>query len=190
MFRAEALSSMLLDAMISVAVLGSYRDEGILAVVVQHPQLEGVSQGWGLNGVLGLGHICLLRVADTSGSLDEQPLALCCSLTRFPQQAQEELCLHPTPPCGPVKCPLGGAGASRVSPGWRDQEYRVAELIYFKMRKVPSAPSSASSSATSSLAGQRSLDTMLQQEKMNTMQAELKIMIQALHDDMKERIGK
>lgn len=58
------------------------------------------------------------------------------------------------------------------------------------MKKTTSAPSSASAAAASSPTGQRTLDTMLQQEKTNAAQAEIKIMIQALHYDLKERIGK
>ncbi|XP_058021932.1 E3 ubiquitin-protein ligase TRIM65 isoform X2 [Ahaetulla prasina] len=63
-----------------------------------------------------------------------------------------------------------------------ENELRTKLLKDLKMRKAPSA--------TSSPSGQRSLEAMLQQEKMNIMQAELKVMIQAIHEDLKERLGK
>lgn len=56
--------------------------------------------------------------------------------------------------------------------------------------KAISVPSSVPLSKTSSPDGQRTLDAMLRQEKTNTSQTELKSMIQALHEDLKERIGK
>uniref|UniRef100_A0A2H6N8B8 t-SNARE coiled-coil homology domain-containing protein n=1 Tax=Micrurus carvalhoi TaxID=3147026 RepID=A0A2H6N8B8_9SAUR len=71
--------------------------------------------------------------------------------------------------------------------------HKTQQNKYFSMKKITaSAPFSASFSAASNLAGQRTLDAMLQQEKAASMQAEIKMILQAVQEQIgrvEEKVG-